>query len=125
MSLRTVAWRWPNARADASCNYYHIGVDEWTTEPVPPHFQALCTRAEAEYAIQQLSSELIELKIKYVKYEKEEERRQKERGDYWLSEEGRERLKETFDDREDGNAVRPLLDRLELLEEHIRQLGDL
>ncbi len=44
-----------------------------------------------------------------------EERRRK-RGDYWLTAEGREELRESFDDREDGNAVRPLLDALDACE---------
>lgn len=122
MSLTTVAWRWPNSRDDASSCYYHMGVDEWNKEQVPHHFQALCTRSEAEYAIKELEAELGKLRAKYAKYENEEERRQRERGDYWLSTEGREMLKETFYDREDGNAVRPLLDRLELLEARVRQL---
>lgn len=34
-------------------------------------------------------------------------------GDYWLTEVGRAEIRETWTDREDGNAVRPLLDALD------------
>lgn len=123
MSLTTVAWRCVNARDDASSMYHYMGADEWANgphpeSPVPPHFRPLVLRKDAEDAIRQLEAD-------YAPFKNEVERRKKERGDYWLSAEGRAQLKETFDDREDGNAVRPLLDRLELLEDRIRQLGDI
>lgn len=43
--------------------------------------------------------------------DRDEERRRK-RGSYWTSPEGRAELRALFDDHDDGNAVRPLLDAL-------------
>lgn len=55
--------------------------------------------------------------------EREEERRLK-RGKYWLTKEGREELREAFDDDNGSCAVRPLLNALEAAEKRIRQLDD-
>lgn len=120
--LIPTGWIWGNYRDDASFDYHFMSAREaalrYPDGDVPRHFSAVVDIKAAKIVIS-------DLEYKVRQHLAEEERRQKERGDYWLSEEGREKLKETFDDREDGNAVRPLLDRLELLEEHIRQLGDL
>ena len=43
------------------------------------------------------------------------------RGDYWISKEGKEELREIFDNREDGNSVRPLLDEIDRITNDVRK----
>jgi hypothetical protein len=42
--------------------------------------------------------------------------RERKRGAYWLTKEGRQELRDCFPDHDDGNAVRPLLDYVDRLE---------
>lgn len=48
--------------------------------------------------------------------------RNKKRGAYWLTPEGRKEIRETWSDPNDGNAVLPLLNALEANEKWITQL---
>jgi len=121
MSLALMGYIWRNGRDDASSKWYWMEREEFEDHPgpqreVPRHFIPLVTEKSARDTIDKLRAQL-------APYLAEEERRKRESGDYWLTPEGRAKLKETFDDREDGNAVRPLLDRVELLEDKIRNLA--
>ncbi len=121
MSLPVIGYVWGNGRADASSRWYWMEREEFVAKyeqlgpvPVPSHFIPLVPLKNAQENINKLLAEL-------APYRAEAERRNRERGDYWLSPEGRATLKKTFDDREDGNAVRPLLDRVEELERYIHR----
>lgn len=68
----------------------------------------------AEYEVRLTADE-------YARFLEDKERRdesERKRGDYWLTTEGRAELREAFPDKEDGNAVIPLLDALELIENY-------
>src|SRR6266496_4361225 len=52
----------------------------------------------------------------FLAWQRVEDDRKRKRGAYWLSTEGREEIRETWDDPNDGNCVLPLLDALEAAE---------
>lgn len=73
-------------------------------------------RPDAELAPPQYLLDAIDAATPAPPREPPMEATQDKRGSYWLTPEGRAELRETFDDPNDGNAVRPLLDALEWTE---------
>ena len=55
----------------------------------------------------------------FLAWKAKKEKEDRERGAYWLTTEGRTKLKDIFTDHDDGNSVRPLLDALERAEVQI------
>lgn len=55
-------------------------------------------------------------RIEFNRWKAERADHDRKRGDYWVSQEGREQIRDTWDDPEDGNCVLPLLNALEQAE---------
>lgn len=56
----------------------------------------------------------------FQEWKRERDESRRKRGKYWLTLEGRAKLKEVFDDPNDSAAVRPLLDALEEAESKLK-----
>lgn len=77
--------------------------------------------------IQKMNSEMEVMEV--TPYEKSrilsDRERNKRRGDFWLTPEGRALIRDTWDDPEDGAIPLPLLNALEKLEEQLDHVGQL
>lgn len=59
----------------------------------------------------------------YAEWRREKAEREKKRGDYWLSAEGRDEIRDVFgNDREDGSVVVPLYQEVERLEAELARV---